>query len=192
MKKINEIFYSIQGEGFYTGTPAVFVRFSGCNLHCPFCDTRHQEGVMMSDEEIVARVALYKARHVVLTGGEPSLFIDEPFVRRLKEAGKYVAIETNGTHPLPAGVDWVTLSPKDGLCEGARTLLEECDELKVVYNHQPLEPYFKIRAGHYFLQPCDVQDEVRNRAIVQAVVEVCLKDPRWRISLQTQKILDIR
>lgn len=192
MKKINEIFYSIQGEGFYTGTPAVFVRFSGCNLHCPFCDTRHQEGVMMSDEEIVARVALYKARHVVLTGGEPSLFIDEPFVRRLKEAGKYVAIETNGTHPLPAGVDWVTLSPKDGLCEGARTLLEECDELKVVYNHQPLEPYFKIRARHYFLQPCDVQDEVRNRAIVQAVVEVCLKDPRWRISLQTQKILDIR
>ena len=147
---------------------------------------------MMSDEEIVARVALYKATHVVLTGGEPSLFIDEPFVDSLKEVGKYVAVETNGTHPLPANIDWVTLSPKDRLCAGAHTLLEECDELKVVFNHQPLEPYFKIKARHYFLQPCDVQDEEKNRLLVRAVVDACLKNPRWRISLQTQKILDIR
>ena len=77
MRKINEIFYSLQGEGFHTGTPAVFVRFSGCNLRCSFCDTRHEEGVMMTDEEIVEKVSSFPARMVILTGGEPSLWIDK-------------------------------------------------------------------------------------------------------------------
>lgn len=86
MRKINEIFYSLQGEGFHTGTPAVFVRFSGCNLRCSFCDTRHEEGVMMTDEEIVEKVSSFPARMVILTGGEPSLWIDKrlypAYVRR--------------------------------------------------------------------------------------------------------------
>ena len=80
MRKINEIFYSLQGEGFHTGTPAVFVRFSGCNLKCSFCDTNHEEGQWMSDEEIIRKVVCYPARMVVLTGGEPGLWIDEAFV----------------------------------------------------------------------------------------------------------------
>ena len=80
MRKINEIFYSLQGEGFHTGTPAVFVRFSGCNLKCSFCDTQHEEGVLMSDEEILAEVVKYPAVTVILTGGEPSLWIDREFV----------------------------------------------------------------------------------------------------------------
>ena len=80
MRKINEIFYSLQGEGFHTGTPAVFVRFSGCNLKCSFCDTQHEEGVWMSDEEILAEVGKYPAMTVILTGGEPSLWIDREFV----------------------------------------------------------------------------------------------------------------
>ena len=97
MYKINEIFHSLQGEGFYTGTPAVFVRFSGCNLRCAFCDTSHQDGQMMSLEEIINEVNKYPlAPLVVLTGGEPSLFIDEDFVVVLKQkTGKQVAIETN-------------------------------------------------------------------------------------------------
>ena len=114
MRKINEIFYSLQGEGFHTGTPAVFVRFSGCNLKCSFCDTQHESGVMMSDDDIVAEVSRYPSTMVILTGGEPSLWIDEAFVDRLHEAGKYVCIETNGTRPLPANIDWVTCSPKRG------------------------------------------------------------------------------
>ena len=99
MYKINEIFYSLQGEGFHTGTPAVFVRFSGCNLRCTFCDTQHQEGKMMSSQEIVDEVNKYPlAPLIVLTGGEPSLFIDEAFVEELKQKiGKTIAIETNGT-----------------------------------------------------------------------------------------------
>ena len=142
MKKINEIFYSLQGEGANTGIPAVFVRFSGCNLRCSFCDTQHENGSMMSDDEIVAEVNRYpKARIVVLTGGEPSIFIDREFVEKMKLAtGKTIAIETNGTTPLPDNIDWVTLSPKTGFDGGDMKplLLSECDELKVVYTGQPL------------------------------------------------------
>ena len=89
MRKINEIFYSLQGEGYHTGTPAVFVRFSGCNLKCGFCDTRHEEGVMMTDEEIIAEVKKYPAVMVILTGGEPSLWIDDHLIGLLHQAGKY-------------------------------------------------------------------------------------------------------
>ena len=80
MRKINEIFYSLQGEGFHTGTPAVFIRFSGCNLRCPFCDTRHEEGTLMSDEQLIEALAAYPCRMVILTGGEPSLWIDEALI----------------------------------------------------------------------------------------------------------------
>ena len=95
MRKINEIFYSLQGEGFHTGTPAVFVRFSGCNLKCSFCDTQHEEGVWMSDEEILAEVGKYPAVTVILTGGEPSLWIDREFVDCLHWMGKYCLLYTS-------------------------------------------------------------------------------------------------
>ena len=112
MRKINEIFYSLQGEGCFTGTPMVFVRFSGCNLACEFCDTHHTEGRMMDDAEILAAALVFPARRVVLTGGEPSLFIDEAFIAMWHKHGYTVHIETNGTCELPAGIDWVTCSPK--------------------------------------------------------------------------------
>ena len=97
MRKINEIFYSLQGEGYHTGTPALFIRFSGCNLKCPFCDTQHEEGRWMDDEEIWAEAAACPARTVILTGGEPSLWIDDALIDGLHRLGKYVCIETNGT-----------------------------------------------------------------------------------------------
>ncbi|WP_303633409.1 7-carboxy-7-deazaguanine synthase QueE, partial [uncultured Muribaculum sp.] len=109
MYLINEIFYSIQGEGVNAGVPAIFLRFSGCNLKCPFCDTSHQTGNPMSLDDIMHEVSRYNASLVVLTGGEPSLFIDDAIVEALHNAGKTIAIETNGTHPLPAGIDHVTL-----------------------------------------------------------------------------------
>jgi organic radical activating enzyme len=107
MRRINEIFYSLQGEGYHTGIPAVFVRFSGCNLRCPFCDTQHEEGTLMSDEDIVMEVAKYSTQVVILTGGEPGLWIDEKLVDALHHEGKYVCIETNGTCLLPENIDWV-------------------------------------------------------------------------------------
>ena len=136
MKKINEIFYSLQGEGFHTGTPAVFVRFSGCNLKCSFCDTRHEEGTLMSDEEILQAISAFPSNVVILTGGEPSLWIDQAFIDLLHRAGKYICIETNGTNPLPEGIDWVTCSPK-----GAPLRVTHMDEVKVVYTGQDLTQY---------------------------------------------------
>ena len=105
MIKVNEIFYSLQGEGYYVGSPAVFVRLSGCNLRCPFCDTQHECGTKMSEEEIVAEVAKYPARLVVITGGEPSLQLTRSLVNALHNANRFVAVETNGTHRLPGNVD---------------------------------------------------------------------------------------
>lgn len=181
MRKINEIFYSLQGEGYHTGTPAVFVRFSGCNLKCSFCDTQHEEGTLMTDDEIIAEVSKYPAATVILTGGEPSLWIDDALVDRLHEAGKYVCIETNGTRPLPASIDWVTCSPK----QGARLAITRMDEVKVVYEGQYISIYERLSAEHFFLQPCSCY----NTALT---VDYVMRHPKWRLSLQTHKLIDIR
>lgn len=192
MYKINETFYSLQGEGFYTGTPAFFIRFSGCNLACPFCDTQHADGILRSLDSLLDEAGGCPARHVVLTGGEPSLFADTALTAGLHRIGKFIAIETNGTHPLPPGIDWVTLSPKDGLAPGARTILTQCDELKIVYRGQDLTPYMAISARHRYLQPCATGDAQADRANARATVEACLRQPEWHLSLQTHKLLDIR
>ena len=196
MFKINEIFYSLQGEGFQSGTPAVFVRFSGCNLRCAFCDTQHQAGMMLSSKEIVDEVNKYPvASMVVLTGGEPSLFIDEAFVAELKQkTGKKIAIETNGTRPLPSNLDWVTFSPKSAFKGGdlETCVLKRCDELKVVYLGQDLAQYKDIEAKHHFLQPCFCEDEVQRKANMKACVEAVMQNPDWRLSLQIHRILNIR
>lgn len=197
MKRINEIFHSLQGEGRHTGTPAVFVRFSGCNLHCPFCDTDHAVGREMSDEEIIAEVRRHDVPLVVLTGGEPSLQLDAPFLAALKEAtGATIAIETNGTHPLPPGIDWVTLSPKTGIADrDLPIVLDRADEIKVVDTGQDLAPYLALSARHadtyLSLQPCHVADEAQSRANTAATVRRVLANPLWRLSLQTHRLLDI-
>jgi len=195
MYRVNEIFYSLQGEDYHSGTPAVFVRFSGCNLHCAFCDTQHQAGEMMSLQEIVDEVNKYPiASLVVLTGGEPSLFIDEAFAAELKQkTGKQIAIETNGTRPLPNNLDWVTLSPKLSFEGGDAEpcVLKRCDELKVVYLGQDLAQYDEIQARHRFLQPCFVEDLKQRKANLQACVEAVKNYPNWRLSLQIHRVLNI-
>ena len=192
--RINEIFYSLQGEGYFTGTPAVFVRFAGCNLRCPFCDTDHEPFTEMTPEEVVEEVGRYPARHVVITGGEPSLQLTGTLVEALHAAGKFVAVETNGTHPLPPEVDWVTLSPKDAFVGGkaARPVLERCDELKVVYTGETLPDYGHIAATHRFLQPCDTGDAALNRAILSRCVDFIQRHPKFRLSLQTHKLIGLK
>jgi organic radical activating enzyme len=192
--KINEIFYSLQGEGYHSGMPAAFIRFSGCNLHCPFCDTQHESGVEMTEEEIVTEVKRYPAQLVVVTGGEPALQLTESLVDALHGIGKTVAVETNGTLALPDNVDWITLSPKDTwLGDEAVPVLGKADELKVVFDGEqaPLA-YSNIAVAQRFLQPCDTGDAVRNAAIVQATVEYIKENPGWRLSLQIHKTLNIR
>lgn len=189
--RVNEIFYSLQGEGYYSGTPAVFVRFSGCNLKCGFCDTEHDSFTVMSEGDVVSEVCVYPATHVVITGGEPALQITASLVDKLHEAGKYVQIETNGTCRLPerCRVDWVTCSPKY-----RPVVITHIDELKVVYqaSGQDMSQYDKLRASVYCLQPCDVNDDSRNAVILKAAVGYCLAHPKWRLSLQTHKIIDVR
>ena len=196
MYKINEIFYSLQGEGYHSGTPAVFVRFSGCNLRCAFCDTQHQDGQMLSVQEIVEEVNKYPlAPLLVLTGGEPSMFIDEAFVAELKQkTNKTIAIETNGTRPLPNNLDWVTLSPKSAFEGGdlEPCVLTHCDELKVVYLGQDLAQYDDIEAQHRFLQPCFCEDEKQREANMKACVEAVKSHPVWRLSLQIHRVLGIQ
>lgn len=195
MWKINEIFYSIQGEGFHTGTPAVFIRFSGCNLKCSFCDTRHQDGKNMSLYEIINEIKKYpNARMVILTGGEPSLFINQAIIDAIKRAGLYIAIETNGTHELPEGIDWITLSPKSSFTGGdsAPLVLNKCNELKVVYLGQDLKQYSHIQADYRFLQPCFCDNEDIRQYTMRSCLNAVLNSQDWRLSLQTQRILNIR
>lgn len=187
MRKINEIFYSLQGEGCFTGTPMVFVRFSGCNLACEFCDTHHTEGRMMDDAEILAAALVFPARRVVLTGGEPSLFIDESFIAMWHKHGYTVHIETNGTCELPAGIDWVTCSPKIDCQPGGGLPLKLCraDELKVVYRGQDLSQFDAFECRVRCLQPCSGEN-------IPETMAYCMAHPEWRLSLQTHKLLGIR
>lgn len=183
--RVNEIFYSLQGEGYHTGYPAVFVRFSGCNLRCPFCDTDFSTYSEMTAEEIASAVQHLSAdSHVliILTGGEPSLQADELLLSTLHSTGKRICMETNGTRPLPAGIDWITCSPK----EGSRVVIPFANELKIVYQHQDVEQWAEhIPSTHLYLQPCSCQNTAD-------VIDYILRHPHWHLSLQTHKYIDIR
>ena len=191
--RVNEIFYTLQGEGRNTGRAAVFVRLSGCNLQCPFCDTHHQAYTEMSEESIAAAVGAYPARLVVITGGEPALQLTATLVARLHALGKSVAIETNGTRPLPEGIDWVTVSPKAAYTGAAGLpVLPRCDELKVVFDGvQDPEAQKCVEADYYYLQPCDTGDTERNEEIVKQCVDYIKHHPEWTLSLQTHKLISI-
>ena len=186
--RVNEIFYSLQGEGHHTGTPAVFVRLSGCNLRCSFCDTDFSSYTEMSEAEIVAEVMRYPSRVVVITGGEPTLQLTTSLLRQLSQHGCQVHIETNGTHRLPAGpISWVVCSPKD-----APLRIQRIDELKVVYTGQNMTQYDGISAQVYSLQPCDTGDAQRNHQLLEQTIQYILEHPKWKLSLQTHKILNVR
>ena len=196
MYRVNEIFYSLQGEGRHTGRASVFIRFSGCNLKCPFCDTDFEASTLMTTLDIISAIMPWKdSGFVVLTGGEPSLQVDDALVDALHQAGFFVAVETNGTHALPATVDWVTWSPKDLFAKHVPPLaLKKIDEIKVVFDgeHNP-ECYSSISSGAYLsLQPCDTGNEERNRQITSQCVDYILQHPHWHLSLQTHKLINIQ
>lgn len=193
--RVNEIFYSIQGEGAHSGEAAIFLRLSGCNLRCSFCDTEHQPYQDLTEDEICAEIAKYPASLVVITGGEPTLQLTRSLVDKIHDLGKMVAIETNGTRPVPRGVDWVTVSPKSLFVgEIGKPFIKTAQEVKIVLDdlHTYDDPTFGITAAHYFVQPCDTSDEARNRDIINRCVNFVKENPLWRLSLQTQKILRVR
>ena len=204
-RRINDIFYSLQGEGYHTGRPAVFVRFAGCNLRCPFCDTEFDTYREMTDDDIVTAVSRYPARFVVLTGGEPTLQVDEAFVDLLNGHGFKVAMESNGTRPAPQNLDWLTVSPKT--TEGARYEVRGAripDEIKIVFDEDtdpeaflaPLESNLASRTSNLaprkspllYLQPCDTGDANRNASVINRCIDYIKAHPQWRLSLQTHKL----
>lgn len=211
MYKVNDIFSSLQGEGHHTGRAATFVRFAGCNLRCPFCDTDFTHYREMSAEEIVKNVKQYTTRFVVLTGGEPSLQVDDTLVAALHEAGFYIAVETNGTRLLPEGIDWVTVSPKQPLTTTSLPQIESgrVNEIKVVFNgtasdillsveHLEKEAEYTRDSFHnlpsplLFLQPCDVGDAQHNAEITRQCIEYIMQHPCWQLSLQTHKLANFK
>ncbi|OAN52309.1 7-carboxy-7-deazaguanine synthase [Paramagnetospirillum marisnigri] len=200
---VKEIFPSLQGEGIQAGRAAIFLRFAACNLWngreedrakaaCGFCDTDFVGGEKFPDAETLAeRVAgLWPVgqgnRYVVVTGGEPALQLDAVLVAALHDRGFQVAIETNGTLALASGIDWVCVSPKAG-CD---LVVTSGDELKLVYPQAgaPPEAFERLGFTHFLLQPMDGPDREAN---TREALRHCLTHPRWRLSLQTHKIIGI-
>lgn len=193
MKRINDIFYSLQGEGRHTGRAAIFIRFSGCNLACPFCDTDFSGYREMTDEQIVEEVlemvpdkdGVYPM--IVLTGGEPTLQVDERLIDLLHEAGFcLVAMESNGTKNPPVNLDWLTVSPKKNV------MVRKCQELKCIYDGKEKVEDHGIEADYYYLQPCDVGDAEKNAEIIGQCIEEIKKNPKWMLSLQTHKLIGFK
>jgi 7-carboxy-7-deazaguanine synthase (Cx14CxxC type) len=207
---VKEIFYTLQGEGAQTGRPAVFCRFAGCNLWtgleqdrataiCQFCDTEFvgtdgEGGGKFQDAAALARAVAAcwpqydraGMRCVVCTGGEPLLQLDRPLVDAFHEAQFEIAVETNGTQQAPDGLDWICVSPK----AGAPLVLDAGDELKLVFPQEsaPPEAFEQLRFRHFFLQPMDGPQLAHN---TQLAIEYCKAHPKWRLSLQTHKLLGI-
>ena len=199
MYRVNDIFYSLQGEGHNTGRAAVFIRFAGCNLRCSFCDTEFDTYREMTAEEIVASINTYSARFVVLTGGEPTLQVDEAFVDLLHQHGFEVAMESNGTRPAPNNLDWLTVSPK---ISGEKWKVESGwrlpDEVKVVFDEDTvpetyLPPPSTLRLSPIlYLQPCDTGNAERNAIIINRCIDYIKEHPQWRLSLQTHKLIGFK
>lgn len=210
--RVKEIFYTLQGEGSHAGRPAVFCRFSSCNLWtgresdrgraiCQFCDTDFVGtdgpggGRFSSPADLASAVAsawqgkdhARSRPYVVCTGGEPLLQLDAEAVEELHRKGFEVAIETNGTRPAPVGIDWICVSPK----AGADLVLTSGDELKLVFPQAGLDPeqFVDLDFRHLRLQPMDGPDLPAN---TEAAIEYCLAHPHWQLSLQTHKYLGIR
>ncbi len=198
--KLTEIFYSLQGEGVRAGTAAVFVRFAGCNLHCSVeeagydCDTDHSCKMELDADEIWetcdrAWGGREGQRWVIFTGGEPALQLDLRLLGAFRHCRLpwHYAIETNGTIPLPRGLDWVTVSPKPQ----AVTVLSHCDEVKCVVKAGGPLPIPLIRAKHYLLSPAFKGLEPDPAAIARCV-ELVKENPRWRLSIQLHKMIGVR
>jgi 7-carboxy-7-deazaguanine synthase (Cx14CxxC type) len=207
---VKEIFYTLQGEGLRAGRPAVFCRFAGCNLWsgreadrstavCRFCDTdfvlREVEpdgGKFPSATALAERIeALWPSgrahRYVVLTGGEPLLQVDRALLDALHAKGFEIAVETNGTVAAPSGIDWICVSPK----AGAPLVQTQGHELKLVWPQPELEPsgLEHLDFANFLLQPMDGPSRVAN---THSAIDYCKAHPKWRLSVQTHKVLEIR
>lgn len=193
---VNEIFYSLQGEGVRAGTPNLFLRLSKCNLTCKVethgfdCDTEFESGRWMTLDEIAAEFRQLSAgcRWVILTGGEPALQADRDLLDGLHAAGYQIAIETNGSLELPEGIDWITVSPK--VAEHA-IRQRKADEVKYVRGYGQAIPKTVVEADHYLISPAFEGADVEPRTL-DWCIRLCRENPPWRLSVQQHKLWKVR
>ena len=209
---VKEIYLTLQGEGYHTGRPAIFCRFTGCNLWsglekdrqkatCTFCDTDFigtdgvNGGKFKTPEELAKKITSLWMQdisitkgYVVFTGGEPTLQLDTHLLQNIKSFGFETAIETNGTKSVPQGLDWICVSPK------CNELVQTTgNELKFIYPHESLLPddFIGLNFEYFCLQPMTVSDSKENFNNIQRTIKYCLKNPQWRLSLQTHKMIGL-
>lgn len=196
---IVEIFESLQGEGFNTGMPSIFIRFGKCNLTCPWCDTNYNQFEQWTLNEILAKVRSYTAKNIIITGGEPTI---QPnlslLLNQLKIEGYFLAIETNGLKEIPPQIDYIATSPKRMYKEKyQRRCIEFANEVRVVVDGEvqafceQLES--KIQADHYYLSPCEIEGKMN---LLETITQLGILNqrankPKWQLSIQTHKIVGI-
>lgn len=187
---VNEIFYSLQGEGIRAGKASIFIRLQGCNLTCGFCDTEFTSGKSMTVEEILNHINKYPCKEIVWTGGEPALQLNNEIVNYFKNEGYYNCIETNGSMKVPSNLDFITLSPKV-----AEHILEKnfkkVNEIKYVRHkgHTSL-PQTKILADYYFISP-EFNGDNYDLENIKHCINLIKENPKWQLTLQIHKLLKI-
>ncbi len=193
---IVEIFHSVQGEGYHSGVPSIFVRFGRCNLKCSWCDTDFEEYENKDLIDIVREIEKFNCKNIIFTGGEPALQDLEPIIKKLRPKGYQFSIETNGTIELQKGLlDWICVSPKDQIYPAVSIKQRYGDELKCVYVGQDLSIYDELKDGfeNLYLQPCydELKDVALNGILFKETVEVVKENPEWKLSLQTHKWMGV-
>ena len=195
---VNEIFYSLQGEGSRAGIPNIFIRLSKCNLNCWFCDTEFESGESYSLEQLLEEISQFPCKNIIWTGGEPALQLTEEIVGFFKEHGYYQAIETNGTKPLPSNLDFVTCSPKQvTAAQLKRNFPNGVSEMKCIFNENPEYAIAELpQAKHYFLSPVFLGKEKErmdmDQNILQRCIDYILANPGWQLSIQQHKVWNIK
>jgi len=192
--KVVEIFYSIQGEGANTGMPAIFIRLSGCNLNCWFCDTEWHKYIEMSIPDILNNIQQYPCKNIIWTGGEPTLQLTDEILSHFE--GYYHCIETNGTHPVPSRIDYISCSPKVSPATLKRNFLF-IDELRFPLNKNEKLPAIEElpRAKNYYISPLFLGTDKERKDLNQENIDYCidyiLHNPGWKLSIQLHKLLNI-
>ncbi|HUI30382.1 MAG TPA: 7-carboxy-7-deazaguanine synthase QueE [Candidatus Acidoferrales bacterium] len=190
--RVNEIFYSLQGEGARKGSANIFVRFAHCNLECGFCDTEFESFRELTVDELLEECSRFACKNIVFTGGEPLLQLTIDVVRAFKKPGYFLAIETNGTIIPPKGLDWITVSPKVAehvLAKNFRRI--HINELKYVRNKSQGIPRSKVKADHYYISP-EFDGDYPNEENIKHCIDLVKQNAEWKLSLQEHKLLKIR
>ncbi|HKJ40699.1 MAG TPA: 7-carboxy-7-deazaguanine synthase QueE [Sunxiuqinia sp.] len=195
---VNEIFYSLQGEGARAGSPNVFIRLSKCNLNCWFCDTEFESGEYYTLNQLLKEISQYPCKNIIWTGGEPALQLSDEIVGFFKHHGYYQAIETNGTKPVPRNLDFVTCSPKQVTAEQLKLNFPNgVSEMKCIFHESPEYDIADLpTASHYYLSPVFLGEEKDRMKMDGEILNNCIEyikqNPGWQLSIQQHKIWNIR